>query len=261
MTRNIVAIGGEDWENLAESTLSIDQEIVRLAGKERPRFLFLPTAQLGEDIEDQYRSVFAAHYTNLGCETSELYMTEESAPSEAEMAAALRDADIIYIGGGNTARMLMIWQTHGFDKLLLDAWRHGKVMAGVSAGAICWAQSGHSDSISFWSPEKWEYTMVGGFGVIPVVMCPHYDGHGGPEGFEKPRRERFQDTIAVREGMGVGIDNEAALHVVDDTWRVLAAKPGKAAYRVYNINGRVVEEKIEPSEEFRPISELLTVRT
>jgi dipeptidase E len=46
--------------------------------------------------------------------------------------------DLILVGGGNTANMLAIWRLHGFDEVLRDAWQSGIVLAGWSAGMICW---------------------------------------------------------------------------------------------------------------------------
>lgn len=257
MKRSIVAIGGEDWQNLKESTLSIDQEIVRLAERTHPRLLFLPTAQLGEEIEPAYRAAFREHFEDLGCEVHEILMTEDAAPPAETMADALWNTDIVYIGGGNTKRMLQMWKKHGFDTMLLDAWREGKVMAGVSAGAICWFQSGHSDSMSFWQPNDWQYIMVEGFGIIPAVACPHFDGYGGPKGQEKPRKDHFSNMMLTLDSIGIALENETALEVIDDTWRVLASKPGKAVWRLYRVGNEVIQERLDPSETFQPLSALL----
>ena len=56
------------------------------------------------------------------------------------------EQDVIYVGGGNSANMLAVWRLHGFDKALRAAWNAGVVMAGISAGAICWFEDGVTDS-------------------------------------------------------------------------------------------------------------------
>lgn len=45
---------------------------------------------------------------------------------------------IVAIGGGDTLNMIKLWKENGFDKVLRNAWKNGKVMCGVSAGANCW---------------------------------------------------------------------------------------------------------------------------
>jgi dipeptidase E len=57
--------------------------------------------------------------------------------------------DIIYVGGGNTVNMLAIWRAHGLDKALNTALHSGAILAGLSAGSICWFEYGITDSFSF----------------------------------------------------------------------------------------------------------------
>lgn len=48
------------------------------------------------------------------------------------------DKDIIYVGGGNTRNLMVLWKEWGLDVILRDAYRAGKVMGGISAGSLCW---------------------------------------------------------------------------------------------------------------------------
>ncbi len=256
LKKTIIAIGGENWEDLRGSTLSIDEEIVRCGRARRkdggkPNFLFVPTAQVGESIELAYRKAFLKHFKDLGCTVDELYMNEEFAPTVL-MHKLVGEADIIYVGGGNTLRMMQMWKRYGFDTLLRDAYERGVVLSGVSAGAICWFQSGHSDSLSFWRPADWKYMMVEGLGLIPAMTCPHYDG----QTLWKPRAAHFAEMMRGEKGVAIALENEAALQIVDDTWRVLASKPGKAAHRVYYDRGTIFDVVLDPSDEFRPMAEL-----
>ena len=54
--------------------------------------------------------------------------------------------DVVLVAGGNTANMLAVWRVHGFDTVLREAWESGVVLAGWSAGAICWFEAGVTDS-------------------------------------------------------------------------------------------------------------------
>jgi dipeptidase E len=71
--------------------------------------------------------------------------------------------------------MMRIWRRLGVDKVLKGAYEAGIVLAGISAGSICWFDSGHSDSMSFYNPRNWKYINVKGLGLIHGVHCPHYN--------------------------------------------------------------------------------------
>ena len=54
--------------------------------------------------------------------------------------------DIIFVGGGSVANMVAVWRVHGIDEILRKAWHAGIVLAGSSAGGICWFEGGTTDS-------------------------------------------------------------------------------------------------------------------
>jgi dipeptidase E len=92
--------------------------------------------------------------------------------------------------------MMRLWRRLGVDKLLKAAYDNGTVLAGVSAGSICWFDSGHSDSMSFYHPQKWQYINVRGLGFLKGVHCPHYNSM--MRGV--PRRRHFRDMICEAGG-------------------------------------------------------------
>jgi peptidase E len=139
--------------------------------------------------------------------------------------------DAIYVSGGNTANALAIWRVHGFDAILREAWETGIVLAGWSAGMICWFEAGVTDSFG---PQL--DGMRDGLGFLPGSACPHYDGEG-------QRRPVY--TRLVREGFpaGVAADDCVALRF-DGTElaETVTSRDGSRAYRV-SAEG---EEPIEP---------------
>src|SRR5579862_3576329 len=169
MPKTIVAIGGGKIGTSAR--LPIDREIVRLSNKKNPKLLFIPTASSDSEL---YWKQIRKHFGDfLKCETDVLFLMKEKASRE-QLRRKISWADIIYVGGGNTLQMMRIWRRLGVDKLLLAAYKKGTVLAGVSAGSICWFDSGHSDSMSFYDPHKWKYVNVKGLGLIQGIHCPHY---------------------------------------------------------------------------------------
>jgi dipeptidase E len=149
-------------------------------------------------------------------------------------------------------QMIRIWKKMGVDRVLQAAYEKGIVLCGISAGSICWFESGHSDSMSFYHPDNWKYMNVRGLGFLKGIHCPHYDG----ETLGIPRKQSFQDMISKIGGLGIAIDNNCAIEFIDGTYRVITSKPRAGAYRVYKEKGKVVSKKIEEKTDFSPISEL-----
>ena len=129
--------------------------------------------------------------------------------------------DAILVCGGNTANMLAVWRTHGFDRILREAWEAGVVLFGWSAGMICWFEAGVTDSFG---PEL--AGMRDGLGLLPGSACPHYDG-------EERRRPVY--TRLVEDGFPAGIaldDGAAARFDGTELAEVVASTPGAGGYRV-----------------------------
>lgn len=205
----IVAVGGGELR-LGE-TESIDRAIVDLRGRAGPRHLFIPTAS-GEP--EPYIENVARAYGALGCACFALRLKAE--PSAAEIEDAVLGADIVYVGGGDTATMLREWRRFGVDRLLDRAWRNGTILSGLSAGSICWFERGLSDSASFGEgADDWDYATVEALGFLPGAHCPHYD--------ERAREGKFRAWLGRTDIDFIGIENLAALVVEDGRFRTLAA--------------------------------------
>lgn len=173
----IVALGGGVFtgkdENLWPASMrQIHQEILNLTGQRRPNVLYIPTAA---DDGENFITSFQKHYAELGCEVEVLRLVNEQ-PSALEIKAKIASADAIFVTGGKTFRMIAKWKRYGIDILLKQAYQRGTVMAGFSAGAICWFDYGCSDSFSH-SPSiaKRKPFRVTALGIFNALLCPHYD--------------------------------------------------------------------------------------
>lgn len=236
MRKAIVAIGGGNIRT--RGTAPIDREIIRLTGKKHPKLLFIPTAS--SDSEEYWEHVQEYFGGFLKCKTDVLFLIEEH-PSQEEIKRKIQSADIIYAGGGNTLLMMRVWRRLGVDRLLISAYESGTVLSGISAGSICWFDSGHSDSMSFYNPEKWKYINVRGLGLLHGIHCPHYNGRTGGV----PRRKDFREMIRKTGGMGIAMENNCALEFIDGRLhKVIRAKRNARAYRVFKRRGEVVAEQI-----------------
>jgi peptidase E len=145
------------------------------------------------------------------------------------MGAYVGAQDVFYVGGGNTVNLLSVWRAHGLDRLLARAWRRGAVLAGISAGMLCWFQSGLTDSFGGFQPFR------GGLGLLRGAACPHYDG-------EPLRQAAFRRMIRRDGTMGYAADDGAALHFVGSRLReVVSSRPAARAYRLTVRRGKVIE--------------------
>ena len=128
--------------------------------------------------------------------------------------------DVILVSGGNTANALAIWRVHGFDEILREAWREGVLLAGWSAGMICWFERGVTDSFG---PQL---AAMDCLGFLPGSACPHYDG-------EERRRPVYTSLVRAGLAPGVAADDDVGVHFVGTELRdVVTSRDGATAYRV-----------------------------
>ena len=234
--KTIIAIGG--GEIRTRGTAPIDREIIRRTNKKNPKLLFIPTAS--SDSERYWKHVQEYFGGFLKCRTDVLFLIKEK-PSRAKIRKKILSADIVYVGGGNTLLMMRVWRRLGVDKLLKAAYERRTVLSGISAGAICWFDSGHSDSMSFYNPRKWKYINVRGLGLLPGTFCPHYNSM--TRGI--PRRKHFREMIRKIGGVGIAVENNCAIESVDGRlFRVIRSKSYSQTYKVYKRSRGVVAESI-----------------
>jgi peptidase E len=210
----IVSIGGgANTGELLE--LGID-----LVGKEsKKKALVVPTARPNpEGVPNTYK-IFGDFYQDRGIETA-LMHDFWSFPDDTRQQEMLDEADILYVSGGDTATMMRVWEYFGFTDNLRHYIMAGKVITGISAGAIAPFRWGHSDSNSYPEPKNkhWSFIPVASLGIINAGITPHYNTT--PEGKITSREDDFHrmfkelgENFGTR--FGFGIDNDAALVIND----------------------------------------------
>lgn len=244
----IIAIGGGEIgrPGYPVETTRIDKEVIRLSGKKKPRLLFIPTAS--DDAEGYVETVKKYFGRRLGCRIDVLYLWKVR-PTRREMAGKIFGADIIYVGGGNTLKMMNRWRRLGVDKLLQQAYRKNIVLAGLSAGAICWFRYGLSDSRKF-KNKKAGLIKVSGLGLIDALCCPHYDS-------EKARQAALKKLMKKTAGVAIALDNCAALGVIDGRYKILVSERKKRAYKIFWRQGKFCKEKIVAKTKPLPLVKLI----
>ncbi len=224
----ILALGGASL--LASSNDgALHQYLLDLTGLERPRICFIGTAS-GDNFE--YIASFYAFFARRS-EASHLGLFDRRVD---DIGAFLGEQDVIYVGGGNTANMLAVWRTHGVDRALKDAWENGVILAGPSAGAVCWFEAGTTDSFG---PEIG--ALRDGLRFLKGSFCPHYDS----ESLRRPRYEELVGSGSLPDGYAAD-DSVGLLFAGRELAEVVAVLPETRAFRVERTRGGVEETPIRP---------------
>ena len=197
--KRILAIGGGELKN--RETLSIDEYIAaeakKAAGENRPCGLFIPTAS--HDCMPYYNT-FHKVYTGLFNVKTDVALTVGREIDPEKMRAKFERADFLYVGGGDTVFMLDHWKKSGLLQFIRDAYDRGVLVAGLSAGAICWFEEMYSDSVV-----EGEYAVYPGLGWIKGKISPHYN----------ERMLDFDETVLYNRFRAWGIENDAAIEFAD----------------------------------------------
>jgi len=214
--RHIIAIGG--GMRVPEGRVPAHMAYaLRLTGRSEPRICVLNTAA-GDDptwalrMYDRFRN----HPARLS------HLALFPMPNVADPEDLLLSQDVIFVGGGSVANMVAVWRVHGLDVVFRKAWQAGVVLAGSSAGGICWFEGGTTDSFG-----RDLRAFTDGLGLLGGSYCPHYDSETG-------RRPLYHRLIA--DGTlpgGIACDDGVGAHFTDDKLtELLADRPGSGAYRV-----------------------------
>lgn len=248
MNKKIIAIGGGEIgrPGCQIETKIIDQEIIKLSAKKNPKLLFIPTASSEADL---YIETVKRYFGKiLGCKVDILYLLKTKV-TKKQLAAQILNTDIVYVGGGNTAKMMRLWRKRGVDRLLLQAYKKGIVLSGLSAGSICWFKAGQSDYKKEKNPQA-AYARVLGLNLINALHCPHFD-------VEKERHEDLKITLKKTKDVAIVLDNCCALEVIDDKYRVIVSKKTAKAHKIYWKDNHYYKDLIIRDNKFRLIKDLL----
>jgi len=225
----IVALGGGGFSEEPNNPL-LDDFIIRLTGKKVPRICFVPTAS--GDAQG-YIDNFYAHFPAERADSSHLSLFQRS--DVGNFKDFLLNQDVIYVGGGNTVNMLSIWRLHGIDNILIEAWKKGVILCGLSSGMICWFEESLTNSFG-----GLPTPLKDGLGLLKGSACPHYDR-------EPERRIKYKEFVKTGQlSVGYAADNGAAIHFIGtEFFQALSSIPDARVYSVCLENGCVVERPIE----------------
>lgn len=210
--KTIIAIGGGELGKL--DTLAIDKKIVKLSKKTHPKVLFIPTASNdAEGYCDTFQKVYG---DKLHCQVDFLLLVRDKHRlTKKEIKQKILSADIIYVGGGSTLKMMKEWRKQGVDKFLKQAYRKGIILSGLSAGAICWFRYGVSDSRLFMKNSKnKDWMRVAGLNLFSLTISPEHIRD------KKIRDEGIKIIMQRTPGVGLAMDDYTALVIQNNSYKI-----------------------------------------
>ncbi|WP_338751918.1 peptidase E [Janibacter alittae] len=157
-------------------------------------------------------------------------------PSVEDMEAHLLDQDVVWVNGGSVANLLAVWRVHGLDEILARVWQVGVVLAGVSAGSICWYRGGTTDSFG---PQL--RAVTNGLALLPYDSGVHYDNEARrrPTVHALVEDGTLGETHCTDDGVGLVYRGTELVEAVTE-------QDGKRAYVVAKgDDGRAVETPLD----------------
>ena len=230
--KKILAIGGGELRE--RTTLKIDEYIAGLAkvraGERRANALFIPTAS--HDFMPYYNT-FHKVYTGVFDIKTDVALSVFKEVDLEKMKAKFAKADMIYVGGGDTVFMIESWKKTGLLPLIEDAYERGVVIAGLSAGAICWFSDMYTDSATVSEETGEKYAMFKGLNLVKGVISPHYGS----------RMLDFDKIVCYNYDRAYGIEDDAAL-VIEDGEIVGSVTCGGKALLIERKDGELKKTEI-----------------
>jgi peptidase E len=161
-------------------------------------------------------------------------------PSVPDLREHLLTQDVVLVEGGSVVNLLAVWQAHGLPAVFRECWEAGVVLAGPSAGSLCWHVGGPTDS---WSPQLRPFT--GGLALLPSSNNVHDDAT------DQPRRSAYRRMVAAHElPGGYATEDGVGLHYVGTGLaEAVTVRPAARAWRVDPDGaGGVLERAITPRQ-------------
>ena len=205
-------------------------ELAGVSGR-APKVGYLPTAH-GDQQSRIAQRLFAANQRGWQLNPLVTFLM----PNVADPREYLLDQDVIWVDGGSVANLLAIWRVHGLDAIMREAWEQGIVLAGTSAGSICWHLGGSTDSFG---PEL--RPITNGLGFLPYGNGVHYNATPLRRAVTQAMVARADVPEAYSTDNGVGLVYNGT-ELVD----VVADRRDAYGWHTYMSGDGVAEDRITP---------------
>ena len=151
------------------------------------------------------------------------FLTLFPQPSHVDVRAHLLDQHVLLVEGGSVVNLVAVWRAHRLDEVMHECWEAGVVLAGPSAGSLCWHLGGPTDSFS----DRLD-PFTDGLGFLPCSNGVHDDFT------EQPRRTTYRAMVA--SGLlpaGYATEDGVGLHYVGtELHEAVSIRPAATAWWV-----------------------------
>ncbi len=220
----LMLIGGGNTRSQEWETKEIDEEVVKMTGLENPHFLFVG---LASSYSDSYYDAMKNIYKSLGCECE--YLKKKNIINNRDIVInKINRADIIYIGGGDTIKLLNQLKEYNLEELFKQAALSNKVIAGISAGAIMLCREGYSDSLIL-RGESDKYDFIDGLGIVDIAFSPHHSAE-----------KRAELLTEIGNRTVYGLENGVALKIIDDDFSIVKSIKENNAFLITKDSEKII---------------------
>ena len=224
MSGYFYALGGANYDKKESYTIDID--IITETHKEHPYVLLITAAN---NDNDNKTITIENYFESLGCN---VVVLKSDNIDFGEIKNMINSCDIIYLCGGITSRLVEYAIKINLHELLINAFNNGKIIVGVSAGAILFFDYGYGDKDAyFYNLESVNHKIVEGLGIFDGVFCPHYQNSG---------LLSFHEEIKNYNLNGFALENGSALKISSEGFKVIKSK-GTSAFIFKSENNHVLE--------------------
>ncbi|MCI5745575.1 MAG: peptidase E [Erysipelotrichaceae bacterium] len=221
----IISIGGGEIRN--QSTLKIDKAIASfLINNNKKKVLFLPTAS---NDNENYIQTFKSYYESLNLKITTLCLS--IIDNDEIIKSKIFASDAIYIGGGNSAKLMRVFKRTHLNEYLKMAYEKGIVIIGISSGAMVLFESGYSDANKSTNINA-KLSLLKCINIIPYCFCPHFDDEN---------RKDFSSFLKEQKLNGIALDSNASMWYINDKIQgVLASDENKSGYIFIDSNKKEI---------------------
>jgi len=186
-------------------------------GDGKKRVCFIPTAT--GDSPSAIESVTEVFASRADVAFSVLTLFTQ--PSVPDVAAHLTAQDVLLVGGGSVANLMAVWRVHGLAPVMRECWETGVVLAGWSAGSLCWHRGGPTDSFG-----DSLAVFTDGLGFLPYSNGVHDSLE------DQPRRRVYREYVASGElPAGYATEDGVGLHYIGtELHEAVAMRDGALAW-------------------------------
>lgn len=202
------------------------QNIKEFLGKESLSCLFIPYAGVTISFDD-YEARVKERFTEIGHRITSIH-------HESNPVAAVKAADAIVVGGGNTFQLIKQIQEHGLINPVREKVLSGTPYVGWSAGSNVTCPSIRTtNDMPILEPESFN-----AFNLVPFQINPHYTDLNPPGHAGETREDRIMEYLAANPGDTVLGLREGCMFQVEGEKMTLT---GERSVRVFRFNETPME--------------------